>query len=133
MKTVFADTYFYLAVTNPRDADHELAVSLSKKIKGRVLTTAWVLTEVGDALSSPTDRSVFAELMESLRSDPRLTILPPDENLFDAGLTLHADRPDKEWSLMDCISFMAMEVQGVTEALTADHHFEQAGFTVLMK
>jgi predicted nucleic acid-binding protein len=52
--------------------------------------------------------------------------------LFDAGLELYSRRPDKEWSLTDCISFVVMEEHGLTEALTTDHHFEQAGFTALL-
>jgi len=46
---------------------------------------------------------------------------------------LYAERPDKGWSLTDCISFVVMRQQGITQALTGDHHFEQAGFTALLK
>jgi hypothetical protein len=52
---------------------------------------------------------------------------------MDRGLALYAARPDKEWSLTDCVSFLVMQDHGVTEALTADHHFEQAGFVALLK
>lgn len=133
MKTVFADTFIYLAIVNPADAYHQQAVALSRALKCRTLTTAWVLTEVADALAAPRQRSVFLTLHESLRNDRNVTVLPPDEDLFDRGLDLYSRRPDKDWSLTDCISFVAMEDEELTEALTADHHFEQAGFTILLK
>ena len=54
-------------------------------------------------------------------------------DLFDAGMTLHRDRPDKQWSLTDCISFIVMEHRQLDRALTPDHHFEQAGFKALLR
>jgi predicted nucleic acid-binding protein len=64
---------------------------------------------------------------------PRFHIIPLDSRLLDRGLERMASRPDKDWSLTDCISFVVMENQDITEALTADRHFEQAGFTALFK
>ena len=52
--------------------------------------------------------------------------------LFERGLALYNARPDKEWSLTDCISFVVMADEGLTDALTGDRHFEQAGFTALL-
>jgi predicted nucleic acid-binding protein len=49
------------------------------------------------------------------------------------GIQLYDSRPDKQWSLTDCISFVVMQDRGIVEALTGDHHFEQAGFTALLK
>lgn len=133
MKTVFADTFYYLAVLNPDDAAHERAVRLSEVIEGPVVTTAWVLTEVADALAAPTQRPGFMSLLTTLRDDPEVTIVPPHEELFEAGIDLYLRRPDKEWSLTDCISFVVMQERGIIEALTGDHHFEQAGFRPLLK
>ena len=65
--------------------------------------------------------------------DPDFIVLEADQHLFERGLQLYENRPDKEWSLTDCISFVAMEEMGIAEALTGDHHFEQAGFTALLK
>jgi predicted nucleic acid-binding protein len=59
--------------------------------------------------------------------------LPLDSRLFDQGMDLMAKRLDKDWSLVDCISFVVMRNAGVLTALTADEHFQQAGFTVLLK
>jgi hypothetical protein len=68
-----------------------------------------------------------------LREDAEVTIVPPGPELFEAGLKLYSQREDKDWTLTDCISFVVMERMGIREALTGDHHFEQAGFTVLLR
>jgi hypothetical protein len=68
-----------------------------------------------------------------LRSDPNVQILPASQDLFERGLQLYSARPDQGWPLTDCTSFAAMRELGLTEALTADHHFEQAGFVALLK
>jgi uncharacterized protein len=132
MKTVFADTYYYLALASRRDAGHTRATSFSRTYHERVLTTAWVLTEVADALASPDQRRLFVALLADLKGDAHTIIKLPTSDLFDAGCNLYSQRPDKGWSLTDCISFVAMQQHGVTEALTADIHFEQAGFVVLL-
>lgn len=132
MKPVFVDTYYYLAVLSESDAAHRRAVEITRRLFAPTITTAWVLTEVADALSDPPQRRAFLTLLESIRSDPTVTIIPPSEELFEAGLDLFARRPDKDWSLTDCISFVVMERHGLTEVLTADHHFEQAGFKMML-
>jgi predicted nucleic acid-binding protein len=72
------------------------------------------------------------EFHRELRHDPKVMILPSDNQLFQKGVHLYASRPDKEWSLTDCISFVVMTQQRLTEALTGDRHFEQAGFRALL-
>lgn len=71
--------------------------------------------------------------MEILRADPNATIAPPSQTLFDQGLEFYADRPDKGWTLTDCISFVVMQQHGISQALTGDRHFEQAGFQALLR
>ena len=133
MTAVFADSFYYLAVMNADDAAHERAVRVSDSLGGPVVTTAWVLTEVADALAAPGQRSGFLALLEALRGDPEVSIVPPNEDLFEAGISLYSRRPDKDWSLTDCISFVVMQQRGMTEALTGDRHFEQAGFKALLR
>jgi predicted nucleic acid-binding protein len=133
MKAVFADSYYYLAFVNERDAGYEAAIEYSRTYVGRSVTTEWVLMEVADALSDPWQRPIFLELMNRLRSEPGVLIVAASHDLFDRGIALFSERPDKSWSLTDCISFVVMQDHGLTEALTADHHFEQAGFVRLLK
>lgn len=132
MKTVFADAYYYLAFVNERDAGHERAVEFSQTYRGPTLTTEWILTEVADALSAPEQRGVFLELLAQLRGDPGLTIVEASHDLFDRGIALFSERPDKSWSLTDCMSFVVMQEHGIDEALTADRHFQQAGLIPLL-
>src|SRR3972149_2355849 len=132
MKPVFADTSFYIALVNPRDAHHPDALAYMRNHHGRVTTTDYVLIEVGNWLSQTDDRPSFIALMRQLETDPELSVVPGSHDLFEQGYELYKTRADKAWSLTDCISFVVMEQMGLSEALTADRHFGQAGFTVLL-
>ena len=132
MKTIFADTFYFLALGNERDRAHALATVASRDFTGRLVTTAWVLTEAADAMSEGPNRVEFVRLLDDLRRNPQAVIVPPTQDLFERGLALYADRPDKDWSLTDCISFVPMREMDIAEALTGDRHFEQAGFTALL-
>jgi uncharacterized protein len=131
MKVVFADTFFFLALVNEQDKAHQAAVQFD--VTDGLLTTAWVLTEVGDALSSPENRPVFLQMIDLLYRLPGVRIIEPSKELFESGIQLYRERPDKAWSLTDCISFAAMRQMNIHDALTGDRHFEQAGFTALLR
>lgn len=133
MKPVFADTVYFVALLNPADQYHEQARSLSLQPARPMLTTKFVLLEVGDALSAPDNRPRFARLLELLRGQADVEIVNLSDELFRLGCELHAQRPDKEWSLTDCTSFVVMKQRGLEEALTFDRHFGQAGFRALMR
>jgi predicted nucleic acid-binding protein len=107
-------------------------VAFTANYNDQLLTTTWVLTEVADGLATPANRSLFVDLFTTSQSDPQVTLILPESELFHRGIALYASRPDKSWSLTDCISFCAMWRHGITEALTGDHHFEQAGFRALL-
>ena len=115
------------------DAGHQDAVNLARTLTARTVTTAWILTEVADALAAPAQRRTALTLFARLRDDPTVTIVPPSEKLFNRGLDFYARRSDKGWSLTDCISFIVMQDEGLGSALTGDRHFEQAGFKALLK
>jgi uncharacterized protein len=132
MSGVFADTAYYLALFNPRDELHAAAVSVTSQISDSIVTTAWVLTEFADALCRQRHRALAARFIADL-ADDRITIVPPSAELFNRGLELYSTRTDKDWSLTDCISFVVMQQQNISHALTADKHFEQAGFSTLLK
>jgi predicted nucleic acid-binding protein len=88
---------------------------------------------VGDGLADTANRTWFPEFVADLTSNPQFEIVPADNHWFRAGLNLYRQRPDKEWSLTDCISFEIMRTRDLTEALTTDHHFTQAGFRALLR
>ena len=133
MTTRFADAFYFLALLNPGDGAHAAAFRLASAGRVRIVTTAWVLCEVADAMAAPANRPLFLRLIEGFRTLGSVEVVASDPDLFDRGLDLYARRPDKGWSLTDCISFVVMADRGLTEALTGDHHFEQAGFRALLR
>ncbi len=133
MKFAFADTSFFVASLIPRDRHHGAAISFSSSFRGNLVTTEYVLLEAANFFSRPPGRAKFLRLVRELYSSPAVEIVRSSDVLFARGLTLFAARPDKEWSLTDCISFQVMTDRGLTDALTADKHFEQAGFRVLLE
>lgn len=133
MTPVFADTSFYVALLSPRDAWHTQATAFSRSISGPVLLTDFVVLEIANMYSATPRRDEVAAFIMALRIDSSVTIIPATRDLLDRGLSLFRSRRDKEWSLTDCTSFVVMQDHAVTEALTSDHHFAQAGFTILLK
>ena len=132
MKAVFADTTFFLALLNPRDQYHRRAAELNAALESPLLTTAWVLLELANALSASRSRRRFERVLLGLRTTPNVEIIAPDATLFERGCQFYIDRSDKEWSLTDCISFVVMKERDLADALSADHHFAQAGFRPLL-
>lgn len=132
MKRLFADTFFFFAYLNPDDAAHSAAERYFDGFDGQIVTTGWILTEIADGMAGIGDRTIFVELHNALLADPAVTIIPCNPESFAEGVELYAARKDKEWTLTDCISFAVMKREGLTEALTADRHFKQAGFIALL-
>lgn len=132
MTTVFADSYYYLALANSLDQGHAKALRFGDTFRGQIITTEWILTEIGDAFSQSPDRAIFLEILATIENDPRTMVVEATHDLFLRGVQLFRDRSDKDWSLTDCISFVVMEEHAVRDSLTADHHFEQAGFVALL-
>lgn len=133
MKEVFADTFYFVALLSPVDAAHELAKMAIPSRPTKLGTTAWVLTEVANSLSRSNTRHGFVSMLRMLQADTSAILIGPEMSIFRDGIRLYEDRTDKDWSLTDYISFVVMEERGITDALTADHHFEQAGFHALLK
>ena len=133
MGRCFAETYFWFALIRQRDADHRRAVECWESLgAGEVITTAWVLVEPADGMSRLGSRGVCARFLEVLRREGTVQVFEPDASLLWRGFELYRSRADKEWSLTDCISFSVMADEGLTDALTGDRHFEQAGFLALL-
>ena len=136
MKTVFADSNYFIALLNPHDELHERAKSVSSSLGDfRLVTTELVLAEVLNYYGEygPALRSAAVLLMERLVQNERVVIEPQTSTQFSDALALFAQRLDKTWSLTDCASFLAMQERNVGEALTYDKDFEQAGFKALLR
>ena len=134
MTPVFVDTAAWIALINGRDALHLRARSVYAKLiqsKVPLVTSDFVLLEVADALSTPALRAHTTAFVNRLRLGVIEIVLLSNETM-QKGWTLYGQRPDKEWGLTDCTSFVIMQKYGITEAFTSGHHFTQAGFTVLL-
>jgi predicted nucleic acid-binding protein len=132
LNRVFADAYFYIAVLNRTDNAHRRAIEFLEFGIAEVVTTVPVLLEVADAMATPTNRAVCAAFLRDIHAQPNTTIRQLDDDLWQRACGLYASRPDKGWSLTDCISFLVMQDEVLTEALTGDRHFQQAGFIALL-
>jgi predicted nucleic acid-binding protein len=133
---VFLDTAFVVALTNPADEHYERAQVLAEEMRlnqTRVVTTHAVLLEVGNALSKQRFRRAAIQAIEVLHRDPAVEIVLITGERFSRAFELFRKRPDKEWGLVDCTSFVIMADRRLTEALTSDQHFEQAGFVALLR
>lgn len=130
---IFVDTVYWLALISRSDRHHSQAVEWSKRINERLVTTDAVLTEVADALSRADRRRWAVEAIQAIRGDKSVTSVPGSTKLFSDGFYLYTGRPDKDWSLTDCISFVVMKERKLDRALTADIHFVQAGFRALLR
>jgi len=133
MSTVLADTSFFIAYLNPREDCHALAVEWMTASSERILTSDWVLTELGNFLAEGADRRLFGALVRALSAEKRVEIVPADRASFLDALNLYVRRPDQGWSFTDCTSFRLMRARKIRDALTTDHHFEQAGFGALLR
>ncbi len=128
----FGDTSYYLALLIPQDVHHEAARALAVGLHRTVVTSEFILLEVGNYLSAPTGRTKFGPFLRTVFADRITTVVPASSALLARGFEFYQRRADTAWSLTDCISFVVMEEQSIVDALTADHHFEQAGFNVLL-
>lgn len=133
---VFLDTAYAIALANTKDDFHRKAVELARQLraeKTKLVTTRAVLLEIGNALSGYRFRAAAVQLLDALEADPTVGIVPVNDELYTQALALYRTRPDKEWGLIDCFSFVVMSKRQITGALTTDMHFQQAGFRVLLR
>ena len=126
------DTSYIVALVNARDENHERANELVNIYDSApLLVTDAVLLEIGNSLArnhKPRAIDIFDEFL----SADDVEIVRLDESLFDRSLKLYRTHADKQWGMVDCVSFVVMKDRGIIDALTSDRHFVQAGFRALM-
>ena len=130
---ILIDAGYLIAVADARDQLHGRALAWARSWKDSTVVTEYVLLETVNYFSRIADRARIHALVAAIRAETRSRVISANPELFDAGLKLHASRPDKEWSLTDCISFCVMQEHGIRQALAYDAHFEQAGFEALLR
>jgi len=135
-ETVFVDTAGWLALVNKSDSLHRKA----RKIRDRLLEQSirfavsdYVIVEIANALSRAPWRETAIRLISSIYASDDVIVVEVDKALLQEAWELYRAREDKDWSLTDCTSFVIMNKGGMRRAFTSDNHFEQAGFSVLMK
>ena len=134
MRTVFADTGYWVALLNPRDQLHSKANSVSASLgQTRIVTSEMVLDELLASLSAPPARAAVVAAVNNIISNPNVEVVPQTSLQFRDAFNLYKTRTDKEWSLTDCASFNLMKERDITEALAHDEHFEQTGFVALLR
>jgi len=135
VKVAFVDTLYFVALFNPRDQWHERAIAASKLIADtKLITTEDVLVELLNFFSEYGEKARLGAVSqaEGILSSSNIEVAPLSHEAFIAGLTLYKARPDKGYSLTDCISMQAMRERQISEILTHDDHFRQEGFKVLL-
>ena len=133
---VFLDASYAIALSNLSDQYHLQAETIAEKLEAKgakLITTQAVILEIGNALAKLRYRKAAVELINSLENDISIEIVSLTNELYKRAFRFYKERLDKEWGLTDCISFVVMQDYNLTEALTADEHFEQAGFQVILK
>ncbi len=133
MKVVFADAFYFVARLNRHDQHHERVLNFSRDFRAHLLTSDWVLMEVADALAQSECRARVRDFILHLRATAACEIVPASRELQDRALDFYHQHADKQWTLTDCVSFVIMRERQLTDALTGDKRFEQAGFTALLK
>jgi len=136
VKRLFADTVYWIALTNPFDQYHSKAVEVSSALGNcRLFTTEAVLTEFLNALADkgPLVRAAAVEMVGVIMKNSQVTVIPQSQRTFSRSLAFYEARPDKGYSLTDCGSMLLMRERRLSEALTTDRHFEQEGFIALLR
>ncbi|HEX6038193.1 type II toxin-antitoxin system VapC family toxin [Longimicrobium sp.] len=134
---VFLDASYVIALAIPADEAHERAVERADWLRRNpeigLVTTQPVLLEIGNMLAKYRFRDAAVAVLDTVAQDPRIHVIPLTDDLYADALSLFRQRKDKEWGMTDCVSFVVMQRRQLREALTTDHHFEQAGFRALMR
>jgi predicted nucleic acid-binding protein len=136
MNSAFLDTSGLIALTDTDDYWHSQAIEVWRDLvlrKRRLVTTSLILIELADGLAKVNFRSIAFQLRDALKASQNVEIVQVDERLEEGGWQLFRERTDKDWGMTDCVSFTLMTARGLTDVFGLDHHFEQAGFNLLIR
>jgi predicted nucleic acid-binding protein len=134
MPRYFVDTFYWVALSDPRDQWHARVLVFSRSLSDyHLYTVDEVLAEYLTfySASRPRVREDAVQTVRDILRDPHITVMPQSHGSFLDALAFYASRLDKQYSLTDCVSMQAMRREGLTDVLTNDHHFTQEGFHIL--
>lgn len=136
MNTVFVDTAALIALGDKGDLFHSQAMQVRNDLRRsqiNFITTNAVILELASYFSQSHRKALAIELIETLYSSKKWKCITVDEDLMNKGFDRYKQISDKNWSLVDCVCMIVAKDQGITDIFTTDHHFEQAGFRILLK
>jgi len=136
MKPIFVDTSALIALGNKRDKFHIQAFKINNELRQtnmHYVTTSAIVLEFGNAFSSTNLKSTAIQIIESINMSKKWKCIDVDRSIFEHGFKRYKNYLDKAWGLVDCISMIVAIKLGIIEIFTADKHFEQAGFKILLK
>jgi predicted nucleic acid-binding protein len=135
MRSVFADTCYWIAMVSPRDQLNIAARKISKTLTDcQIVTTDAVLIELLNYFAEDGEhlRKIASQVVFSIQQDPNVTVLEQTRVVLQEGIELYSSRLDKGYSLTDCISMVSMRHEQINEVLTDDRHFRQERFVTLL-
>ncbi|MDD5229563.1 MAG: PIN domain-containing protein [Methylococcales bacterium] len=136
MNMVFVDTAALIALGNKRDSFHHVAWQVQKELvknQSHFITSDFVIAEFCNAFSRVKFRETAVQMVNSIYQSKAWTVTSISEDLMAKSLHLFTQMQDKEWGLVDCSSIILAKEKQITSVFTADKHFEQAGFEILLK
>ena len=136
MRTVFADTGYWIALLDSQDEQHKIAQDVTEEVRLiHIVTSQLVLVEFLDSMTRRLRhlRNRALAVVRNLVKRVDVEIVPFTSAQFEDTLELYSSRLDKDWSLTDCVSFSIMKKMSIVEALAHDIDFEQAGFIALLR
>jgi uncharacterized protein len=136
MIEVFLDTTYAIALSNQADVFHQKAVQLAEQIEAAgilLVTTQLVLVRISNALSRQHYHEAAVSLLQAIDTDPNVDTIPLSESIYHDAYKLFCKQADKQWDMVDCISFIVMKEHGIKDALTTNLHFQQMGYCSLLR
>jgi len=135
-KHIFVDTSALIAIGNKRDAFHVQALGVNDELSRSNLTfvtTSAILLEFGNAFSSVHLKPFAIKLIDAVMQSKKWSSIVVDENIINRSFELFRQMSDKEWGFVDCTSIQVARDMEIKDIFSTDHHFEQAGFNILLK
>lgn len=135
MEAIFADAFYWIALSNPADQWHNAAYRFDKEnADASLVTTEEILTEFLNyyAEAGARRRQIAGQMCEQILTHPNIVVIPQSHKSFSEGLEFYRQREDKGYSLTDCISMSVCRERGISKVLTHDHHFEQESFVIMI-
>ena len=136
IEPIFVDSFAWIAAINKSDNYHEISLRILEELlnkQAKLITTNYVVVETINALSKVEFRKTVIEFIDKLGKSPSVQIVKITDEIYNNAWTLYQQRMDKDWGITDCTSFEVMQMFNIRKAFTSDKHFEQAGYSLMVK